>query len=1054
MKLAKLSLANRALVALIAVVAAVAGAFAVLSLKQELLPPMELPAAAVIAPYPGASPDLVEDQVTRPIETAVRGTQGVSELTSVSTENLATIQVQFDFGTSIGDAVNEMQRAVNRLQLPEDVDPTVVAGSTDMLPALVLAATSDNDSEWLAERLDTVVVPDIESVSGVREASVSGARTTTVTITPDQAALGRAGLAPTAISDALQANGTPFPAGAVTDGDRSLTVQTGERLTSVEELAELPLTPGQDAPGAGTPVRLGDVAEITETEDAATSLTRTNGSDSLGITVTLTPEGNTVEVSRAVQDLLPELERALGEGTELTVVFDQAPFVERSIEGLTTEGALGLVFAILVILLFLFSFRSTIVTAVSIPLSLVVALLSMWAGGLSLNMLTLGALTISVGRVVDDSIVVLENIKRHLSYTADRRRAVLDGVREVAGAITASTLTTVAVFLPIAFAGGIVGELFSAFAFTSAVALLGSLLVALTIIPVLAYWFLRSEVGDRGEGGTEEDDEARDEIEAAAAERERRSWLQRVYLPVLRFVTIRRWVTVGIAALVLVGTVAMVPRLETNFLDASGQNTLSLQQEMPAGTSLEATDAAARQVEEVLADIPEISTYQVTVGGGTGMAALFGGGGSDAASFSLTLDEDADATEVEGTVRDRVAGLGDVGEITVGAGGGGFNTSQLQVNVQASNQDDLLTASDLVRETVEGVDDVTDVTSDLSESVPRVRVAVDREAAAALGLSEGAIGQLVAQTFRGAPVGELTIGEERRDVVLRTVEAPATPEEVRELALPTPAGPVRLAEVAEVSEIEGPVQLKRIDGARSATVTATATSQNIGATSAELSRALDGIDLPAGASYSLGGVTADQDDAFADLQLALLLAVAIVFIIMVGTFRSLVQPLILLVSVPFAATGAVGLLLVTGTALGVPALIGMLMLIGIVVTNAIVLIDLINQYRDRGMGVREAVMEGGRRRLRPILMTAAATIFALVPMALGITGDGGFISRPLALVVIGGLVTSTLLTLALVPALYTIVENGRERIASRAERRRDRGESGGEATTEGAAPTE
>ncbi|WP_016698822.1 efflux RND transporter permease subunit [Actinoalloteichus spitiensis] len=1053
MKLAKLSLANRALVALIAVVAAVAGAFAIPSLKQELLPPMELPAAAVIAPYPGAAPDLVEDQVTRPIETAVRGTRGVSELTSVSTENLSSVQVQFDYGTSIGDAVNEMQRAVNRLQLPEDVDPTVVAGSTDMLPALVLTATSDRDSEWLAERLDTVVVPDIESVTGVREASVSGARTTTVTITPDQAALGRAGLAPAAISDALQANGTPFPAGAVTDGDRTLTVHTGERLTSVEELAELPLTPGPDAVGAGGPVRLGDVAEITETEDAATSLTRTNGSDSLGISVTLTPEGNAVEVSRAVQDLLPELERALGEGTELTVVFDQAPFVERSIEGLTTEGALGLVFAILVILLFLFSFRSTIVTAVSIPLSLVVALLAMWAGGLSLNMLTLGALTISVGRVVDDSIVVLENIKRHLSYTADRRRAVLDGVREVAGAITASTLTTVAVFAPIAFAGGIVGELFSAFAFTSAVALLGSLLVALTIIPVLAYWFLRSEVGVRGDDAPEEDDDTRDGIEAAAAERERRSWLQRVYLPVLRFATVRRWATVGIAALVLVGTVAMVPRLETNFLDASGQNTLSLRQEMPAGTSLEATDAAAREVEEVLADIPEVSAYQVTVGGGTGIAALFGGG-SDTASFSLTLDEDADATEVEGAVRDRVAGLTDVGEITVGAGGGGFNTSQLQVNVQAPDQDDLLTATDLVRETMAGLDDVTDVTSDLSESVPRIRVAVDREAAAARGLSEGAIGQLVAQTFRGAPVGELTIGEEPRDVVLRTVEAPATPEEVRQLTLPTPAGPVRLAEVAEVSEAEGPVQLKRIDGFRSATVTATATSQNIGATSAELIRALDAVDLPAGASYSLGGVTADQDDAFAELQLALFLAVAIVFVIMVGTFRSLVQPLILLVSVPFAATGAVGLLLVTGTALGVPALIGMLMLIGIVVTNAIVLIDLINQYRDRGMSVQDAVVEGGRRRLRPILMTAAATIFALVPMALGITGDGGFISRPLALVVIGGLVTSTLLTLALVPALYTIVENGRERLASRAERRRSRGEPADGNGTEEVAPAE
>ena len=328
------------------------------------------------------------------------------------------------------------------------------------------------------------------------------------------------------------------------------------------------------------------------------------------------------------------------------------------------------------------------------------------------------------------------------------------------------------------------------------------------------------------------------------------------------------------------------------------------------------------------------------------------------------------------------------------------------------------------------------VTSDLTASTPRIQATLNPEAAARLGLTDASVGQLVAQAFRGTTVGQLPIDGQQQDVILRSGPAPESIEAVRALPLPTVAGPVRLDSVATVSQVDSPVRIKRIDGQRTATVSATATGRNVGAITTQLRSRLAALALPAGATYAIGGVSAQQQDAFADLGLALLAAIVIVFMILMGTFRSVAHTLILLVSVPFAATGALILLLLTGTPLGVPALIGVLMLVGIVVTNAIVLLDLINQYRARGMGVREAVMAGGRHRLRPILMTALATICALVPMALGITGSGGFISRPLAIVVIGGLVSSTLLTLVLVPTLYTMVENTKARWRARRERHR------------------
>ncbi|MET8118608.1 efflux RND transporter permease subunit [Micromonospora sp. NPDC005189] len=1014
--LARFSLANRGLVALIAVVITAFGLFAVPSLKQQLLPSLEFPAAFIVAPYPGAGPEIVESQVTEPIENALQGIPGLDKITSTSREGSATVQVMYEFGTDLDDVVNKMQTALSRIdsQLPESVDPQVIAGSTDDLPAVVLAAAGAADERALAEKLRATVVPELEGIEGVRTVEVTGTRDNVVVVTPDPAKLAAAQIQPTAIGAALKTNGVAVPAGTVTDGALALPVQVGTPIATVEDLRGIVIAPG------AAPVRLADVATVEQQLAPATSISRTNGKDSLGIAVTAAPDGNAVQISHDIRDRLADLKDA--SGAELTVVFDQAPFVEKSIESLTTEGLLGLVMAVIVILVFLLSVRSTVVTAVSIPLSVLVALIALWIGDYSLNLLTLGALTIAVGRVVDDSIVVLENIKRHLEYGEEKRHAIITGVREVAGAVTASTLTTVAVFAPIALVGGFVGQLFAPFAITVTVALLASLLVSLTVIPVLAYWFLKPR------GGTA-DDEA---VRRGAEEKELRNPLQRAYLPVIGFATRKRstrWITVGLGLLVLFGTFGLAQKLETNFLDDSGQDTLNMSQELPAGSGLAATDAAAKQVESVLTRTEGVETYQVTAGGGDNP---FAGGGNNAASWSLALDGDTDAKQMREVLRKEFDKLGTgVGEISFG-GGQAASTSQLEVIVQASDPEVLTRAAEQVRAAMAGVPDVEDVSTSLAERVPRVDVTVDRVAAGRAGLTEAAVGQLVSQAFRGAPLGQVALDGQQQNVVLRLgAQPPMSVEQLRAL----PVGPVKLGDIAEVTQGEGPQLVTRIDGERSVSVTGTATGSNLGATSQELQKRLDGIDVP-GASFAIGGVSADQADAFGDLGLAVLAAIAIVFLIMVATFRSLTQALILLISIPFASTGAIGLLLITGTPLGVPALIGVLMLVGIVVTNAIVLLDLINQYRARGMGVREAVVEGGRRRLRPILMTAVATIFALLPMALGLTGEGGFISQPLAVVVIGGLLSSTLLTLILVPTLYTMVEHTKESLRDRRSRRR------------------
>jgi HAE1 family hydrophobic/amphiphilic exporter-1 len=1026
-RLAQLSLANRALIALITVFASVFGVITMSSLKQELIPSIEFPQITVLSAMPGASPEVVDKQVSEPLEKALNGVEGLESTSATSRTGVSQISMTFTYGSNLDRARNQIDRAISnaKRQLPEDVQPQAIAGSINDFPIVFLAVSSDKSLSELNADLQRLSIPRLQRIDGVRSADVTGGASQHIQILPRTDAMASSGATITAIRDALSNNGALIPAGTVEEEGKTLSLQIGSPVDSLDAVKGLPL--------AGTKVAatIGSVADVSLKDDERTSITRTDGKETLAVSVTKKPEGDTVGISHAVAGILGDLEAELGSNATFTPVFDQAPFIEKSIKDLTTEGLLGLGFAVAVILVFLMSARSTLVTAVSIPLSLLITFIGLTATRYSLNILTLGALTIAIGRVVDDSIVVIENIKRHLAYGEDKVTAILTAIREVAGAITASTLTTVAVFLPIAFVGELAGELFRPFALTVTMALLASLLVSLTIVPVLAYWFLKSP--SVAAPGSDAAREAAEAVRARAQEAEQKSRLQRGYLPVLTKTQKHPVLTLIAAGLVLVATGAMTPLLATDLLGQSGQNSLTVRQVLPGGTSLAATSAAAIRVEEVLRGIDGIKTVQVTSGNAqAGFAALVSSGASNS-TFTVVTDEKADQAALQENVRARLADIPEAGKISVGTQQGGFGTSStVDITLRAATSADLRTASDAMVEAMSGVPGTSEVATNLAASQNVVQVRVDRAKAVAAGLNEQQVAGVLAATVSAVPAGTVRIETDDFPVQIGEGTRFTSVEAVRNI--PLPGGRATLGSIAAVEQVEVPVSITASNGQRTAKVSLTPSGSNLGAVSAEVQARLDDVRLPAGVTATLGGATTQQAESFRQLGLALLAAIAIVYVIMVATFKSLIQPLILLVSVPFAATGAVALLLVTGVPLGLPSLIGMLMLVGIVVTNAIVLIDLINQYRkpgDRGpgMSVADAITHGARQRLRPILMTALATVFALTPMALGLTGGGGFISQPLAVVVIGGLVSSTALTLVLVPVLYRLVEGRREQKA-------------------------
>ena len=1074
-RLATASLANRSVVGLLTVLIVASGLLSLTSLKQELLPSFEVPQASIVTPYPGASPEIVDAQISSLIEDEVRTLNNLVTVRSTSSANLSVVRVEFDFGTTTATVEEELNRVIANLKdsLPSDVSPRVISGSFDSVPIIVLSvASTTGDNNELAEILADVATPILSQVPGIQEITVAGGKKKEITLDLKAKVLRDNGLSQQSIVEALRANGFIIPAGSITDTQGELQIEVGTNVNSLEDFKKLPLissntqnaqaaaqaaaaqaaaaqaaaaaaAAGQGAPGIPAApsvpaapaepeiLTIEEVAVVTYDYEPVTSISRTNGLDSLGIQVTKTQDGNTVAISNGVEAKIEELTDKLGGNVEISTVFDQGPFVEKQLENLTIEGSLGLTFAILIILVFLGSIRSTLVTAISIPTSLLVTFAGLLVSDYSLNLFTLSALTIAVGRVVDDSIVVIENINRHLSYGEEKKSAIIQAVKEVAGAITSATITTVAVFLPVALVGGVVGELFRPFSLSFTIALLASLIVSLTIVPVLAYWFLKTpknvvSLEQMSESQLASQMEQAREVEE---QKEKKSWLQRGYIPVLKTTQAHPVITLIASAAVLGFTFSLVPQLKTDFIGDFGGDTFSVRQELPAGSTFEQRDEASNVVESLILEQDGVETVLATFGGRADGRVNFGGN-ANATTIQVSLAKDADGDAIKDAIQKGIDARSDIGETSISAGGGpGVGGSgTIDIKISGTNDEALFAAVEKVRSGMLEVENLSEITSSLSEQQRTLKITVDRVKAAEYGLTEIQVSGLVSTTLRPSSIGDVNIENESTPIFLVQEDTPATVEEIEEIQIPTRRGVIELNKIADISEVQAPVSITSEKGERVATVALTPDTDDLGAVTRDVTAKLAEIELPVGATATIGGVSAEQTESFQQLGLALLAAVAIVYLVMVATFSSLVQPLILLISIPFAATGALGLLLITDTPLGVPALIGMLLLVGVVVTNAIVLIDLINQYRKQGRTIQQSIMDGSRQRLRPILMTALATIFALSPLAFGITG-GGFISQPLAIVVIGGLVSSTLLTLVIVPVLYWLIEGRKERKA-------------------------
>jgi len=1011
--LTKISLRNRSIVVLAVLAVVLLGLFGITSLKQELIPDLTFPYLTVVTVSPGSSATDVALNVTGPIEQAIKATSDVKEFVSYSNEGMSIVTVEYEFGTDIGAKEAEVQQAVGSVQqaMPQGaLPPEVAALNFNSLPVVQLAVTSDLPAQQVATLLQRDVVPALQEIDDVQAVTLSGVTQQQLQIRLEPAKVLRLGVSPEGIMTAVQQANLTTGAGTVASGSLVYPVTVSAAATTTAAFEKLVV------PAGTSTAALGDVADIRVAPAPPSAITRTNGEESIGISISKSSAGNTVDIANAVADALPAISEDLDGKAEVTIVLDQSVYIKESITSLWREGLAGAVFAVLIIWVFLRSWRSTLIAGLSIPLSVVGALALLWWRGESLNMLTLGGLTIAIGRVIDDSIVVIENTHRHLQEGDDIHTAAFTATREVSRAITASTLTTVAVFLPLGFVHGIASEFFRPFALTVTFALLASLLVALTVVPVVCTFVLsKRQVGHR------------DPAEVTG--------MQRRYLPVLKLAVGHKIVTIVLAVAVFTAAMSLVPLLKTNLFDNSAQNTMTVTQQMPPGTSLDATMAAATEVEEVLAATEGIDIFQVT-GGSTG--SLFGaGGGTEASSsqavFTIQTDPEMDKAAIIEDVRAGVAELEGVGTVTVnGEDASMASSSAIEVQVSAADPAVLKTANATVLEAVKTVDGLADVTSNLSEGRPSAVIRIDQAKAAAAGVEPTMLSQYTTLVLDGFPLGNvpMTRGVLPAQLTVGEFTVPplpgAVPALLRRLPVPAAAGMVPMSQVAEVAEVTSPVQVTNVNGQRTATITAAVVNNNIGAASSDTRAALEKLELPAGATWALAGATEMTTDVFRTLGIAMLIAILIVYIIMVATFRSLVNPLILLVSIPFAAVGAVVLLWITGTSLGMPSLIGLLMLIGIVVTNAIVLLDLVEQFRRQGMDARSAVIEGSRRRLRPILMTAIATILALLPMSLGL-GEGAFLSTPLAVVVIGGLFTSTILTLVLVPVLYLAFDRIRPR---------------------------
>ena len=1017
--LTSIALRRPTVVLLAVVIILISGVFAYRSLQVELFPQIEFPLVTVFAAYPSADPEAVVREVTEPIERAVSGTEGLETIQSTSSEGNATVLATFKYGTDMAEAESVIRNAVNGITFPPGAEePRIGRFNPDFFPVIQFGVISDRDVSDVQDLVQSLIIPEISNIEGVMDVDVTGEMERSVMVTADPDKLAANGITFFQVATALRENNLTLPAGLLFDGSRAVIVKTTHTFDSVEEISDLVVGASQSGV-----VRLSDVAGVGLGAGRPDSISRTNGKTGLSVAVSKKPEANTLDVTTAINEALASID-GMPADIEIVVVTDQGPEIQEQIDSLIKEGMFGFLFAVSVVFAFMLTIRPTlsrgllntlrptIVIGLSIPLSVFTGILLMSWQDMSLNFMTLGGLAISVGRVVDDSIVVLENVYRHIQGGRNRWRAALEATSEVAPAIFASTMTTVVVFVPLAFIQGLVGAFFLPFALTVTFALIASLLVALTAVPVLAALFLRP--GDLPEG-------AGDEGELPLQE----SWLQGAYLQILGWVLGHRAVTLLVAIVLTASSLGLLTLIPVNLFGGGGERILIAELSLPPGTRVDQTIAEVTEIEERIAGVSDV--YSVSIGA---RDLNLGGipAGLEQASFFATLSEDA-PDDIASILRTELEKPGQL--VRVSEASDGPPSAGVEIFITGPNYEDIVSVAGELAASISTIEGIVNLESNVAQARPEVSIEVDPEKAALIGLSTRQVGLQLSQYLIGQTVTTINVDGDAVDVVLLgDLGSTRGIDQVQSLVIVGPAGAVPVGELADLVTKEGPVSISRTDGVRSSTIQADIVADDTQAVGVLVDEKIAALNLPPGVSVSSGGIFADIEEGFQAIFVTMAVGVLLVYLVMVASLGSLRNPFVIVTTLPLALIGVLVALAITGRPLGLPAMMGMLLLIGIVVTNAIVLIAFVEQQRAKGMAVRDALLSGARVRLRPILMTALTTSFALLPLAIE-TGGGGLISAELATVVIGGLVSSTALTLLVLPIVYLLFNDSIPRLLGR-----------------------
>ena len=1028
----RLALRRRPVTVLIMIMLFGLGVYSYINLQRELFPDIAFPNVAVNAFTANSDPETMMRDVSEPIEEAIAGIAGLKEVSSISTETRVNLLATFEFGTDMDEAEREIESAVNSANLSDDVVIIVSRLTPDAFPVIQFTVSGDEDIPSLQRLVNDVINPRLSRVDGVATIYTLGEIEEQVVVSVDADKLKDLRLSSVQVADAITQNNISLPAGSITTRGTGYPVRTANEFGSLEDIRQLTVgfeqtdTAFPQGPQTGKrSIKVSDVADVELTTADPQRISRANGKPGLILAIVKDPDSNTADVTDAVSIAMDAIidEGALPPDVEVLELSNDGPQVRESLESLLREGTVGFLFAVAVVFIFLLnirpslmrgivlSLRPTAIIAISIPLSILtgVLLLSLTTD-ISLNFMSLAGLAIAVGRVVDDSIVVLENIYRHIHLGESRYEAAISGTQEVGAAIISSTLTTVVIFVPLAFIPGIVGEFFSPFAISVSLALLASTVVAITIVPVLAASLLRR--------GDFDDDQV-----SGTGPADRQSMIQRIYSPMLLWAIRYKFLTVAIAIIVTVASLGLITIIPITFFPATTPEYLTINIELPVGTSVERTYEEALAMEESLVPFVErgyMTLYQTTVGSRAEQFESGAAGGFHLAGAFVRLSEDV-PENIEEIVREALPDRGEDVTLTVSGISGGPAQGGLDVRVIGPDFNEITDVSRRLEERFSQLDGIVNLSSTVSEGKDEVVISVDPTKAGEYSLTTAAVGLQVNQFIVGRQISEIDITGKTVDIVIRGDRADVEDiDKLKELRIESPAGPVKLGLIANIGIRKAPLSIFRFEGERSARITGEIVAEDTRAVGVEVDRIIATLeDVPPGISIDSGGFFEQINEGFQDVFRAMAVGVVLVYLVMVGSLGALRTPFIIVLSLPLAIVGALLALLITDRTLSLSAMMGFLLLVGIVVTNAIVLLTFVEQLRERGYDVFDALIEGGRVRLRPILMTAFTTTFALLPLAASET-DSGIIGAELATVVIGGLVSSTFLTLIVVPAMYWI----------------------------------